>query len=242
MTVSDWCYTALIASGLLIDHFVSWPAFLRRSQLDQPSARLWLWRVWMTLLWALVVIGIALWRSNDRAWLTLGITVPGGWRLWGSAILLAGFALYQAQTAVKIARISGPKPKLRAQLGNLSIMLPHSLAELRWFIAASLTAGFCEEFLFRGYLIWAFAPLLGWWGAAVLSLLVFAASHAYQGKAGAIRAGFAGGIFTVLVAVSGSLLPAIALHALVDAGAGIIAWLVLREEPANGHDHARSAA
>ena len=232
MKVSDWCYTTLIASGLLIDHFVSWPAFLRRSQRDQPSARIWLWILWMTLLWALVVVGIALWLSNERAWQTLGMTVPRGWRLWGSVILVVGFALQQVRTAARIARISGPKPKLRAQLGKLSIVLPHSSDELRWFVAVSLTAGFCEEFLFRGYLIWAFAPLLGWWGAAALSLSVFAAAHAYQGKAGAIRSGLAGGVLTLLVALSGSLVPAIVLHALIDILSGVIAWLVLRDEPA----------
>ena len=232
MKVSDWCYTALIASGLLFDHFVIWPAFTRRSQRDQPSARKWLWSVWMTLLWALVVGGIALWLSNERAWLTLGMTVPQGWRLWGSVVLVVGFALQQVRTAARIARISGPKPKLRAQVGKLSIALPHSPDEMRWFVAVSLSAGFCEEFLFRGYLIWAFEPLLGWWGAAVLSLSVFAAAHAYQGKAGAITSGLVGGVFTLLVALSGSLVPAMVLHALVDIFSGVIAWLILRDEPA----------
>jgi len=232
MKVADWCYIALIASGLLVDHFVSWPAFLRRSQRDQPSARRWLWIGWMTLLWTLVVVGIALWRSNERAWLALGMTVPIGWRLWGSVFLVVGLALQQGRTAARIARITGPKPKLRAQLGELSIALPHSSAELRWFVAVSLTAGFCEEFLFRGYLIWAFEPWLGWWGAAALSLAVFAAAHAYQGKAGAIKSGLVGGVFTLIVALSGSLVPAMVLHALVDILSGVIAWLVLREGPA----------
>ena len=230
MTVSDWCYTAVIAAGLLIDQ-LSWPAFLRRSQHDQASARIWLWSVWMILQWAMVAVGIALWLSHERAWLTLGITLPRGWRLWGSVILVVGFALQQVRTAARVARISGPKPRMRAQLGELSIALPHTSDELRWFVALSLTAGFCEEFLFRGYLIWVFQPCLGWWGAAALSLPVFAAAHAYQGTAGVIRTGLAGGVFTLLVALSGSLVPAIVLHALVDILSGVIAWLVLRDEP-----------
>jgi membrane protease YdiL (CAAX protease family) len=232
MTVFDWYYVALIASGLLIDHFVNWPALLHRSELDPPAARLWLWRGWMALLWTLVGVGMALWLVNERAWPTLGMTLPRGWRLWVSVALVVGFALHQALTAAKIARMSGPKPKLRAQFGKLAIALPHTLAELSWFVAASLTAGFCEEFLFRGYLIWAFAPLLGWWGAAALSLAAFAAGHTYQGKAGFIRSALAGGVFTALVVLFGSLVPAISLHALVDACGGVIAWLVLREEPA----------
>jgi len=69
-------------------------------------------------------------------------------------------------------------------------------------------------------------------GAADLSLSVFAAAHAYQGKAGIVRSGFVGGVLTLLVALSGSLIPAIVLHAFVDIMSGVIAWLVLREESA----------
>jgi membrane protease YdiL (CAAX protease family) len=93
----------------------------------------------------------------------------------------------------------------------------------------SLTAGFCEEFLFRGYLIWVFSPWLGWWGAAALSLTFFATGHAYQGWNGVLRTGIVGGLFTLVVAISGSLWPAIALHALHDLGGGIMAgWCCAR--------------
>jgi membrane protease YdiL (CAAX protease family) len=234
MTAADWCYSGLIASWLIVDHFFTWPAFLRRSQIDAPSARLRLWTLWMTLLWALTVIGVGIRLWDKRAWDALGLSVPSGWRLWGSVILIVGVAVLQALTVAKIMRISGPKPKLRAQLGELAKMLPHSQGELRWFIGASLTAGVCEEFLFRGYLIWAFTPVLGWWGAAVLSLLAFTAGHAYQGRSGALRAALGGVFFTLLVLATGSLIPAMVLHALIDAGSGVIAWLILRDEPVNG--------
>jgi uncharacterized protein len=234
MTALDWCYSGLIASWLIGDHFITWREFLRRSRIDARSARRRLWATWMLLLWTLTAIGIAIWLWEQRTWMALGLSVPQGWRLSGSLILIAGFAVLQAQTVAKIARMSGPKPKLRAQLGELAKMLPHSQSELRWFIGASLTAGICEEFLFRGYLIWAFTPALGWWGAATLSLLAFTAGHAYQGRSGALRAALGGGFFTMFVLVSGSLIPAMVLHALIDAGSGVIAWLVLRDEPVNG--------
>jgi membrane protease YdiL (CAAX protease family) len=231
MTVSDWFYIALIAVGLLLDYF-TWPSFLRRSKHDQPSARRWLWSVWMLLQWTMAGAGIALWLFHRRAWATLGLSLPRGWRLWGSVIVVGGCALMQVRTAVRVARVSGPKPKARARLGEVAIALPHTADELRWFIALSLTAGFCEEFLCRGYLIWAFQPWLGWWGAAALAVPVFAAAHAYQGKAGVIRTGLIGAVFVLFVAVSGSLIPVIVLHAVIDILAGVITWLILRDEPA----------
>jgi uncharacterized protein len=94
-------------------------------------------------------------------------------------------------------------------------------------VAVSLTAGICEEVLFRGDFIWSFEPWLGWWGAAGLSLPFFAAAHAYQGLNGAIRCAIVGAVLTLVVAIFGSLLPAIALHAVIDIGSGTIAWLAL---------------
>jgi membrane protease YdiL (CAAX protease family) len=96
-------------------------------------------------------------------------------------------------------------------------------------VAVSLSAGVCEEFIFRGYLIWAFQPMFGLWGAAVFSVVVFAAAHAYQGAKGVLSTGVVGSLFTLVVLVFGSLLPAMVLHALVDIGGGLVAWLALRK-------------
>ena len=232
-TLLDLLYVALIAVAWpLFDHFVLWPAFLRRSKADPARGRTWIWAVTIGQQWALVAAGAALWVSNDRSWRSVGLSVPDGWRLWTSLSLVLLLAAYYARTAAIVARSSRAKASVRKQFGELSAILPHSGAELCWFVGVSLTAGFCEEFLFRGYFIWAFAPWLGWWGAAALSLPIFASLHAYQGWKGALRTGGVGVLFTLAVAVFDSLGPAIALHALVDLGAGLIAWPALREEPA----------
>ncbi len=47
----------------------------------------------------------------------------------------------------------------------------------------------------------------------------------------------AGAFFTMVVAIFGSLWPAIALHALIDLGSGIMAWLALREGSAGSRGH-----
>jgi membrane protease YdiL (CAAX protease family) len=178
----------------------------------------------------LVAFGAAIWMASDRSWESFGFRIPEGWRLWTSIALILLLAAYHVYAVVALACSSEARASVRQQFGNLgSAIMPHTRGELCWFGGVSLTAGFCEEFLFRGYFIWALAPWLGWWGAAALSLLIFALWHAYQGWNGVVRTGIVGALFTLVVAITDSLWPAIVLHALVDLGAGIMAWLALRE-------------
>jgi membrane protease YdiL (CAAX protease family) len=220
--------------GPAIDHAVQWPAHRRLSAADPAWARRWLWRSAIANPWWLVAVGAALWVAGGRSWASLGFSVPDGWRSWAALALVALLAAYHAWAIVSLVRSPEARASLRERLGALSAVLPHTRAELYWFGAVSLTAGFCEEFLYRGYLIHALAPWLGSWGAAALSVVLFAAGHAYQGWNGALRSGAVGALFTVVVVVLGSLWPAIVLHFLLDLGMGIIAWTALREAGPTG--------
>ena len=238
MTKPDFLYLALIAILLLLDYFVLWPVFLRRSQTDPGRARLWIWSAWMTMLWTLVAAGVAVWLIEARAWGALRLISPHGWRLWGAIGLVLALAMTYGRTVLKIARSKRTK---RIKLGNPDAekYSPHTRSELGWWMALSLTAGFCEEFLFRGYLIWAFQPMFGLWGAAAFSVVVFAFAHAYQGVKGILGTGIVGSLLTLVVLISESLLPAMALHALIDIGQGLIAWLVLRQVQYHEHVNAK---
>ena len=226
MTTPDFLYLALIAVVMLVEHFVLWPSFLRRSQADPGRARLWLWSGWIINLWTQVAAGVALWLSKARAWESLRLVAPSGWRLWVSVVLVLAVAIAYARPAIRIARAKRPKRIKIAGAANVQKLVPHTSLELGWWVVTSLSAGFCEEFVFRGYLIWAFAPLLGLWPAAALSLVVFTLAHAYQGSSGMLAVAILGSLFTLGVLILGSLWPVMALHALVDVGQGLIAWLV----------------
>jgi uncharacterized protein len=234
-TLPDLLYVALFAVVFpLWDYLVFWPVFHRRAQADPVRARMRLWTLTIVSAWPLVAVGAALWVANDRSWTSFGFSVPDGWRLWTSIALVLLLAAYQAYAIATLVRSSDARVSMRQQIGKLTAILPHTRTELYWFSGVSLTAGFCEEFLYRGYFIWVLSPWLGWWGAAALSLAFFAVAHVYQGWNGVLRTGLVGTFLTLVVAMLGSLWPAIALHALVDLGAGVIAWLALREGSAGG--------
>jgi uncharacterized protein len=184
----------------------------------------------MIMMWTLVAGGALLWRTNGRDWRWLGFTLSAGWGLWLAAGLIAAFATIQGRAAVRVRRSSRARSKLRAAYAKLVAILPHTHTELYWFLALSITAGFCEEFIFRGYLIWALRQWVSWWVAAAISAILFAAGHSYQGMSGILRTGILGAVLTLVLAISGSLWPGIVLHALIDISSGLIAWLVLREQ------------
>jgi membrane protease YdiL (CAAX protease family) len=235
-TVADVLFVVLFAvAGPLIGYYIHWRAFRRLSQSDPAWARWWLWALNIVELWWLVAFGAAIWMTSGRSWTSLGFTVPDGWRLWASIALVLLLAAYFVYAIAAIVRSPDARASLRKQFsGELATVLPQTQTEMYWFGGAALTAGFCEEFLFRGYFIWVFTPWLGWWGAAALSLAIFAIAHIYQGWNGVFRVGIVGAGFTLVVAISGSLWPAIALHALIDLANGVMAWLTLREGPTIG--------
>jgi membrane protease YdiL (CAAX protease family) len=161
---------------------------------------------------------------------------PEGWRLWTSAVAVVLLAALHIRQAATLARSTRARAHVRERLAktNLAEILPHTTEEFGWLIIVSLTAGVCEEFLFRGYFIWALAPWLGWWGAAALGMPIFGLLHAYQGRSGVVRTAIVGAVMTIVVAITRSLYPAMALHALVDMGSGLVVWIAQREVPPQG--------
>jgi len=229
MKPADVLFLALFGLGLLLDPLILWPAFIRRSRADSVRARTFLWSSWIVLLWLLTAAAVALWVREARSWEALRLVALHGWRLWVATGLVAACAISYGRRAARIAR---RLRRGRVKIGNPGVerLAPQTGPELGLWLALSVTAGCCEEFLFRGYLIWAFQPLLGLWGAAALSLVVFTVAHAYQGAKGMVAVGAVGAVLTVVVLTLGSLWPAMLMHAIIDAGEGLVAWLVLRKQ------------
>jgi membrane protease YdiL (CAAX protease family) len=107
---------------------------------------------------------------------------------------------------------------LQKSMAKLSFVLPATSTERRLFVAVSLTAGICEETLYRGYLThylirdWR----LGVATALLLQAFVFGLAHCYQGLRGVFLTAFLGFWFAVLYWATGSLLMPMAIHAAVD--------------------------
>lgn len=108
---------------------------------------------------------------------------------------------------------------IRKQGAAFPGILPNTALECAAFALLSLTAGLCEEILFRGFMIRFLveSPLqLGMLAALVISSTVFGLNHAYQGAKGMVSTAISGLGFGLVFVLSGTLVPCILLHALVD--------------------------
>jgi membrane protease YdiL (CAAX protease family) len=227
----DLLYVALFAvASPLYGYFVFWPSFEQRKRESPLKARWHLWSRSVPEYWAIVAIGAAIWLWFGRPWADLKFTVPAGWQLAVAVVLIAAYAAYQLYAIAALRRDAELRASLRASFGELGGILPRTRSEVSMFTVVSVTAGFCEEFLFRAFFPWALAPWLGWWGAAAVSVVIFGLGHAYQGVRGMIQTGIFGAFYTAIVWLTDSLWPAIVSHVLVDAFAGVMAWIALRDE------------
>ena len=101
-------------------------------------------------------------------------------------------------------------------------ILPQAPLELLAFLALAVTAGLCEEFLYRGFAMAALTRAgLPVWGVVLLSSVLFGLAHLYQGRGGLVSTLVVGTVFgTARIAYDG-LVPVMAWHFAVDAVAGV---------------------
>ncbi len=175
------------------------------------------------LMLAVVIAGVRLhgsplssvlgdrWKSLRQVLIDIGIAAA----FW----LCSGFLLFLLS---KLLRADG--------LGkNVQFMLPHGQLQIGIWIALSITAGICEEAIFRGYFQRQFisftknAPT-----GIALSAAAFGAGHAYQGTRMVVLIALYGAMFGILAHWRKTVRPGMIAHAWQDSLSGIAASLIKR--------------
>lgn len=107
---------------------------------------------------------------------------------------------------------------------TVAILLPRGLMEIILWVVVSMSAGFCEELVFRGYLQRQFLGLLGSGAAAVLvQAVVFGIGHAYQGTKQVVVIVVLGLLYGWLALWCRSIRPGVFAHTWSDIFSGILA-------------------
>ncbi|HLV89361.1 MAG TPA: type II CAAX endopeptidase family protein [Candidatus Sulfotelmatobacter sp.] len=147
--------------------------------------------------------------------------VGGSWAKAGRVLrdvaIGIGFMVLGVLTLSGLGHLLGDK-----QTEATRHLLPRSRLEVVLWILVSLTAGFCEEFVHRGYFQRQFGALTkSVAGGIVLQGIAFGAGHAYQGWKSMLLISLYGCMFGVLAEWQKSLRPGMIAHFVEDAIGGL---------------------
>ena len=232
MTLDDWGALTRTPAGIaltlaigLVYPLVGWFRFRRLERRPDPLPRrekLALYASIVVSQWTLVVATGLVLGAGGRSLADIG--QRAGFDLGRTALvsigLLAGFAALSWFTTRSLAvAVHGDLPPHVRRAGRI---LPRDVVEVAGFVPVAITAGVCEEILYRGWLPWALA---GWAGSVaagfVAAAAVFGLGHLYQGRNGVALTGLLGLALGATAWWTGSLVPGQALHVAVDLVNGI---------------------
>ena len=232
-----------LALGVLLP----WRGHLRLKKMlaiPQMGARERLALYFSTIAFQWLAAALTAWRAWARG-LTLeelGLVVHGRGRVFLAAIV--GAATLGGLQWLNLRRMGRSSGKARSFMQSLAErILPQSRAELLPFLALALTAGLCEEFLYRGFAMAALTRAgLPVWTVVLFSSILFAMAHLYQGRGGIVSTLVIGTVFgTARIAYDG-LAPVILWHSAVDAVAGVAGpKYLLKQVPAANKEEIHSS-
>ena len=172
--------------------------------------------------WLLVLI---IWAGIRRRGVTLNMLIGGRWSRAKDFFVDFGLGLALWIVLLVVGALLGKTLGPGHSKGS-SIILPQNALEMLVWLAVSATAGFVEEFAYRGYLqtqfVWMGLPLSG---AVVAQALIFSLGHLYEGWNAVINITAFALIFGFLAAWRRSLRPGILGHVVYDALAPLLARL-----------------
>ncbi len=229
-----WAETLFLAVLLVAFPVYSartFPGELRAIAEGRPGARISFYHSTMRWQWSLLAAGIAVWLLGGRALEEIGFRAPHGWGFWVSLVLALLTAVASTAHRLRVQRSEESRLKMRSQFGGMLAFLPRRTEELRVFNLLSVTAGVCEEVLYRGWLLGFFGPLIGMPAACVVAVISFGLAHSYGKRDVAIKAGAMGAVLTGVYVLSGSLWVPIALHIVMDVNVGMLSTAAFRDEP-----------
>lgn len=205
---------------------IPWRGHIRLRRLMEKSAvstleKLSLYGFTIVFQWA--AVGLVTWRALARGLTPARLGLASQNRseiilvsLLG-AVLLGGFHWLRLW---KVGKLEGPAPDFMRKLARL--ILPTTLVELLPYLALAITAGICEEFLYRGFAMAALSRAgLAKWAMVIVSSILFGFAHAYQGRSGILATLVMGILFAVARVAFDSLIPVMVWHTTVDVIAGI---------------------
>lgn len=174
--------------------------------------------------WSLLGIFFIYWIATKRNWSHLFSIKPilhieteslrsFGMGALSMVIFVAIFFIFSNKVKGKVGRW------VQEQTDNIQFMLPTTINERLLFVLVAFTAGFCEEVIFRGVMLYELEHLPLYFSPVamiVITGVLFGIVHFYQGIKGVIGTGYLGVILFYLYIATGNLWICIMIHFVID--------------------------
>lgn len=176
-----------------------------------------------TIAFQWFAVGVVTWRAWAHGFTAsqLGLAIRDRTQILVASIV--GAATVAALQWLNLRRVGKIPVESRGALQVLAErILPQSTVELLPYLALAITAGLCEEFLYRGFAMAVLVRVgLQTWSVVLVSSVLFGMAHSYQGRGGMVMTLLIGLILGSSRIVFGNLVPAIFWHSAVDVVAGM---------------------
>lgn len=176
-----------------------------------------------TIAFQWILVAVVAWRAFARGVTASQMALAHPVTLKLVFLSLVGGAVlgaFQWFNLRRVSRMKGPVPELMHKLAER--LLPSKPVEFGPYCGLAVTAGVCEEFLYRGFAMAALSRAgITEWAVVLISSVLFGFAHAYQGRSGIAATTLMGLIFAGSRLIFHSLGPAIVWHTAVDLAAGI---------------------
>lgn len=195
---------------------------LYQGLVEGRRSRTAMYRFTMMWEWGLTLFVVLLFMAGGISLRLLGLYNPRGFTLppgmFGGLIVgICGGLVVVVVSLMVQARTQRKSTSPPRTVGKFDALLPRTTTERWLFAGLAITAGICEEVLFRGLPVYALShPNVGPVLMIFVTAVIFGIAHAYQGWLGILATGFMGALFTAIYLSTGALWIPMALHALID--------------------------
>jgi uncharacterized protein len=218
-TVAGPLHTLFLLLALSVVAVIGYFSVHRQGAVHQPH-RVFFYLTTIAWEWILVAyIYLGLRRSGKSIRNIAGSSWKGASDFFIDIAIAFGFWIAALFVLSLVAHAVGSNGMSQAA----RLLAPQGPFESLLWIALAVTAGICEETIFRGYLQRQF---VAWTRSApvgvLLSAALFGAGHVYQGAKATVVIGVYGLLFGILAEARQNLRPGIITHAWHDAITGLV--------------------
>ncbi|WP_066318837.1 CPBP family intramembrane glutamic endopeptidase [Bacillus sp. FJAT-29814] len=168
---------------------------------------------WGVTLLILLMVAVTATTFSD-----IGLTMPSE-NASKTMGMFVGFLIGIGVAVFGLMRLPFYRKYQEAQTNTVSYMVPTGKFDKRLGIFVAVTAGICEEIIYRGFLLHFLANSPFNLEGSVLMIVgaaIFGIAHYYQGWKGVLLTGLVGYALSRVYFSTGSLLFPIILHAIID--------------------------